>query len=103
MEKYSYVAQSDLDNVKKQLVDYVKSIIDTARKTDAKEVTSQMISKASNKNLRMNALNWGAGFVTSALFLSTFIPKLQYQITKWRTGSNSFPGTKEFENKEPAK
>ena len=32
-----------------------------------------------------------------------YIPKLQYQITKWRTGSNSFPGTKEFENKEPAK
>lgn len=103
MEKYSYVAQSDLDSVKKQLGDYVKSIIDTARKTSAKEVTTQMITKASNKNLRMNALNWGAGFITSALFLSTFIPKLQYQITKWRTGSNSFPGTKEFQNQEAAK
>ena len=103
MEKYSYVAQSDLDNVKKQLVDYVKSIIDTARKTDAKEVTSQMISKASNKNLRMNALICGSGFVSSVLFLSTFIPNLQYQFSIWRTGSNSFPGTKEFENKEPAK
>lgn len=97
MDKYSYVAQNDLDSVKKQLVDYVDSIISTAKKTSAKEVTLDMISKASKKNLKMNAINWGAGFVTSALFLSTFIPKLQYQITKWRTGSNEFPGTKEFE------
>ena len=70
---------------------------------DTKEITKDLLNKMSSKNLKMNALNWGAGFVTSALFLSTFIPKLQYQITKWRTGSNSFPGTKEFENKEPAK
>ena len=56
----------------------------------------------SSKNLKMNALNWGAGFVTSALFLSTFIPKLQYQITKWRTGSDKFPGTSQYQE-EPKK
>lgn len=56
----------------------------------------------SSKNLKMNALNWGAGFVTSALFLSTFIPKLQYQITKWRTGSDKFPGTAQYQE-EPKK
>lgn len=56
----------------------------------------------SSKNLKMNALNWGVGFVTSALFLSTFIPKLQYQITKWRTGSDKFPGTAQYQE-EPKK
>ncbi len=96
MDSYSYVAQKDLDSLKKELVDYVNSIIDTARKTDAKEITTKMIRKASNNNLKMNAINWGSGFIISALFLSTVIPKLQYQITKWRTGSNEFPGTAQF-------
>ncbi len=96
MDKYTYVAQNDLDAIKKELVDYVKSIIETAKKTNTGEVTSELLRKATNKNLKMNALNWGAGFVTSALFLSTIIPKLQYMITKWRTGSNEFPGTAQY-------
>jgi len=100
MEKYTYVAQNDLDGIKKELVDYVNSIVETAKKTDAKEVTAKMVRKASGHNLKMNALNWGTGFVTSALFLSTIIPKLQYMITKWRTGSNAFPGTAEYRQQE---
>lgn len=103
MDKYKYVAQNDLDTVKKELLDYVSSIIDTARKTDAKEVTQKMLSKASNHNLKMNAINWGAGFVVSALFLSTIIPKLQYLITKLRTGSNAFPGTEEYRKQQNSK
>ena len=102
MNKYKYVAQNDLDAVKKELLDYVKSIIETAKKTSSGEVTSKLLKKATNNNLKINALNWGAGFVTSALFLSTIIPKLQYKITQWRTGSNEFPGTAQFreENKK---
>ena len=96
MDKYAFIAQKDLDSAKKDLVEYVKSIVETAKKTDTKEITQSMIRKASNHNLKMNAINWGAGFVTSALFLSTIIPKLQYLITKLRTGSNAFPGTKEY-------
>lgn len=103
MDKYKYVAQNDLNAVKKDLIQYVNSIIETAKKTNAQEVTQTMLRKASAKNLRMNALNWGSGFVISALFLSTLIPKLQYLITKWRTGSNSFPGTEEFRKQENAK
>jgi short subunit fatty acids transporter len=82
------------------MVDYVKSIIETAKKTPTGEITEQILSKASSKNLKMNALNWGAGFVTSALFLSTLIPKMQYKIRKWRTGSEEFPGTAQFRQEE---
>ncbi len=64
-----------------------------------KKLQKLFLKKASGNNFKMNALNWGAGFVTSALFLSTIIPKLQYMITKMRTGSDNFPGTKEYENK----
>ena len=99
-EKYQYVAQSELDAVKKELLDYVKSIIVKARKTDAQEVTMQLLRKASNNNLKLNALNWGAGFATSALFLSTLIPKMQYMITKMRTGSDAFPGTAQYREEE---
>lgn len=100
MDKYKYVAQNDLDALKKDLLQYVDSIIETAKKTDGKEITVDMLQKASSKNLKMNALNWGTGFVISAMFLSTIIPKLQYLITKMRTGSNSFPGTEEFRQQE---
>ena len=99
MDKYQYVAQKDLDRYKKELTDYVKSIIENAS-LKGEEITVKMLNKASKSNLKWNAINWGAGFVTSALFLSTLIPKMQYQITKWRTGSNEFPGTKQFREEE---
>lgn len=96
MEKYKFVAQNDLDAHKKELVDYVKSIIEKAKKSNSGEITEELLRKVSNHNLKMNAINWGAGFVTSALFLSTLIPKMQYMITKWRTGSDAFPGTAQY-------
>jgi hypothetical protein len=43
-----------------------------------------------------NTANWGVGFAISALFLSTLIPKMQYWITRMRTGQNSFPGTTDY-------
>ncbi|MBE7713781.1 MAG: hypothetical protein E7Z87_08555 [Cyanobacteria bacterium SIG26] len=100
MQKYEYVAQSELDTIKQDLINYVKSIIANAQKTKSSEITQELLRKASSHNLRMNALNWGAGFLVSAAFLSTFIPKIQYQITKWRTGSDEFPGTAEYRQEQ---
>ena len=48
------------------------------------------------KNFWKNALHIGSGLGISALFLSTIIPKVQYWITKVRTGSEEFPGTKDI-------
>ena len=98
--KYKYITQSELDSLKQDLINYVNSIIEKTRKTESKEITSQILKKASRHNFKMNAINWGAGFGVSALFLSTLIPKMQYMITKLRTGSNSFPGTEEFRKQE---
>ena len=36
----------------------------------------------------------------SALALGVAIPKIQYAITKARTGSSAAPGLREFENQE---
>ena len=84
--------------MKADLINYVESVIARAKKTDSKEITKDLLKKASNNNLKMNAINWGTGFVISAAFLSTFIPKIQYMITKMRTGKDSFPGTEEYRN-----
>ena len=70
---------------------------------DEKTRILRILNKASKSNFKWNAINWGAGFVTSALFLSTIIPKTQYLITKWRTGSNEFPGTAQYREQEAQK
>lgn len=103
MEKYKYVAQKDLDAYKAELVDYVKSILKKTKEKNLTEITEEILNKASKSNFKWNTLNWGAGFVTSALFLSTIIPKTQYLITKWRTGSNEFPGTAQYREQEAKK
>ena len=95
-KKYKFVPQSTFDSLKKDLTNYVKSIIETARNTDKKEVTTNILKNASKHNFKMNLINWGSGFAVSALFLSTIIPKMQYWITKMRTGENNFPGTEEY-------
>lgn len=103
MDKYKFVAQNDLNAHKKELTDYVKSVIEMAQKKNAGEITNDLLRRASNHNLKMNAINWGSGFVISAMFLSTIIPKLQYLITKLRTGSDAFPGTKEYQEQQQSK
>ena len=98
MQKYKFVAQNDIDAVKNDLTNYVESIINQAKEKGLKDITTDMLRKASNKNLKMNAINWGTGFAISAAFLSTIIPKTQYLITKLRTGKDSFPGTEQYRN-----
>ena len=102
MESYSFVAQNDLDAHKKELINYVENLMEMAKK-ESGEITNKLLRKASTRNLLLNAFNWGSGFVISALFLSTLIPKMQYLITILRTGSSAFPGTNEYRNKPEQK
>ena len=51
-----------------------------------------------NKNITYNGINFAAGFVVAAAFLSTFIPKIQYYITRKTTGVDAFPGTYDYEH-----
>ena len=97
---FKFIAQSDMDSAKADLVRYVEGIIEKANKSGDIVITKKMVSNAAKHNFKMNILNWGSGFAVSALFLSTIIPKLQYLITKLRTGQDSFPGTAQYrENK----
>ena len=86
-----FVAESDLMKLKGDMINYVEDIVKKAKK-GGEEITLDILSKANKNNFRKNALNLGAGFAISALFLSTVIPKVQYWITKQKTGEDKFPG-----------
>ena len=72
---------------------YVESICKSSK--DGK-VTKDLIEKAKNKNILYSGINFAAGFVVAATFLSTLIPKFQYYVTRKTTGMNVFPGTYDY-------
>ena len=101
LNPYKFISYDDIRAVNDDVKYFVQKIIDKAVEA-GKEITPEMLEKASKKNFRMNVLNWGSGFAISALFLSTLIPKIQYWITKKVTGSNAFPGTEEYRKQQAA-
>lgn len=92
-----YVSQKSLDETIEKVKHYVQSLADEA-KAKAKNIDVNSIEKACKKNMKMNVINWTTGFAISAFFLSTVIPKIQYWITRKTTGSDEFPGIKNYEN-----
>ncbi len=98
-DKTKFVAYGELTSINDNMEIFVREIIDKAKKTGS-DVTVDMVKKACKDNFRKNALNWGAGFAIAGLFLSTIIPKIQYAVTRKRTGQNSFPGVTDYSNEQ---
>ena len=98
-KKYKFVGYSDLMVLKGDVVTYVETVIKKA-KNQGGEVTADLLKKVCRENFIKNTFNWGVGFAVSAMFLSTFIPKIQYWITKKVTGSDAFPGTADYSNEK---
>ncbi len=96
-DKFGYISERSILDKKDEAVDFIKEIVAKAKKTGA-DITTDMVKKASKTNYKMNALNMISGFLVTALFASTLIPKMQYWLTKKATGSDKFPGTVEYEN-----
>lgn len=95
---YKFVSQESVDNLRKNIDDYVSAIIEYAEKNKINELSPDLLSKVNKMNLRRNAAHIAAGLGVSSLFLSTIIPKIQYLITRIRTGSDNFPGVKDLNN-----
>lgn len=93
----SFISKETFIKKQKEIEKYVESIIKKAKNG---EITKDLIKQANHKNYIKNAVNWGIGFAISAAFLSTFIPKIQYWITRKLTGSNEFPGTADYSQKK---
>ena len=98
-KKYKFVSYGEMSELKEDIVQYVRQIVDKASKKGSK-VTKDVLQKACRENFIKNTCNWGLGFATSALFLSTLIPKMQYWITKMTTGQDKFPGTADYSDEK---
>ncbi len=94
-DPYKYVSNKKLYNLKSQMKDYINDICKQSK--DGK-VTKDLLNKAKNKNIIFSGINFAAGFAVAALFLSTLIPKMQYLMTRKKTGLNVFPGTYDYEH-----
>lgn len=97
-----YVNHSKLRKLHGRMKDYVDDICKAAEKNGGK-VDMKLLKKMKNKNLAFNGVNFLAGFSVAAMFLSKFIPDLQYWITRKTTGVNAFPGTYNYNEQETAK
>lgn len=93
----SFISNETFIKKQNEIEAYVESVIKKAKNG---EITKELLDKACKTNYAKNAFNWGLGFVISAAFLSTFIPKIQYWITRKTTGSNAFPGTADYSNEK---
>lgn len=91
--EFSFISKDTFIRKQKEMETYVETIIKKAK--DGK-ITEDLLKKVCKDNYVKNAFNWGIGFAISAAFLSTFIPKIQYWMTKRATGSNEFPGTANY-------
>lgn len=100
-DQYSFVSEKTLLGKKAEAEEFVKDIIKKAKK-EGKEVTAELVNKASKSNYKKNAFNTISGFAITALFVSTLIPKMQYWLTRKVTGSDAFPGTAEYDNAKTA-
>ncbi len=98
-KEFTFISRETFEKKQKELVDYVETVI---KKAKDGEITESLLKRLNRENFAKSALNWGIGFAVSAAFLSTFIPKIQYWITRKATGSNAFPGTADYSNEKKA-
>ena len=95
-DSYRYISNNKLYNLKNSMEDYVADICKTAK---AGKVDKALLDKARKDNISFNGINFIAGFLVAAVFLSTFIPKIQYYITRKTSGIDGFPaGLDESQN-----
>lgn len=92
-KELSFISKETLVKKQKEIEIYIDTIL---KKAKGGEITKDLLNRVCRENYMKNAFNWGLGFAVSAGFLSTFIPKIQYWITRKVTGSNAFPGTADY-------
>lgn len=96
-KELSFISKETFVKKQKEIEVYIDTILKKAKGGD---ITKDLLNKVCRENYTKNAINWGLGFAVSAAFLSTFIPKIQYWITRKVTGSNAFPGTADYSNEK---
>ncbi|MBR6162944.1 hypothetical protein IKQ26_03505 [bacterium] len=84
-----FVSMNKVNNFRDAISTFVDETVKCAKDG---QITEDVLKTVDKKNLLRNGAFWAVGFLISALFLSTLIPKAQYWLTERRTGKNEFPG-----------
>lgn len=93
-DEYKFVSNKKLYRLKSDMENYVKDLCKDAKD---RKITKDALKKMKTKNLTYSGINFAAGFIVAATFLSTLIPKFQYWVTRQKTGKDEFPGTYDLE------
>ena len=93
-----FIPGKEIEESTTAIQEYAKSIVEYAKKHKLSEITPETLYKVNKRNLHHRIGFLAAGFLTAAAFLSTIIPKVQYYITKVKTGSDKFPGAKNLDD-----
>ena len=101
-DPYKFVGQGEFTAIKDDITEHIINIVKKAKKA-GKKITLETIENADKMNFRKNLFNRSVGFAISAAFLSTYIPKIQYWITKKATGQDSFPGLTDYSDEKKNK
>ena len=94
-DEFRFIKNKKLYKLKAEMEHYVEALCKMAKNG---KVDKKLIEAAKKKNITMSGINFAAGFLVSAAFLSTLIPKFQYYITRKRTGVDAFPGIYDYEH-----
>ena len=92
--KAKFIPMKKINGFRKNINDYVNAV---AKEAKGGEITADLIKKVDKKSFMMSAGFRIAALAVSAFALGVVIPKLQYYITKKRTGVNAAPGLREYE------
>lgn len=98
-----YIPMKQITKFRENMDDYVKHIIEVANKKNGGIIDENLL-----KQVRKSSFIKSSAFISVAVAISTLcigmlVPKLQYAITKYRTGSDKAPGLREYENSQQQK
>lgn len=94
---YKYIPMKKITSFRDDIGNYAQSVIDLANKKNNGIVDKKLLNNLNKKGFVMSAGFRAIAIGISALALGVVIPKVQYAITRHRTGSSAAPGLREFE------
>ncbi len=92
-----FISQKELVKIRQTVSDFTETVLDEA-KHQGQKITTKLVDTMTSRSIIRKFGYTMAGLGISSLFLSTIIPKVQYFITKIRTGESGFPGVKDIKN-----
>ena len=97
-----YIPMKQITKFRDNMDKYIENIIDVAKKKNGGIIDENLLKKVRKTTFAQSATFISIAVAISTLCLGMLVPKLQYAITKYRTGSDKAPGLREYENNQPS-